>query len=76
VSIEGTGLLVKEDSNFLNLIKVGQTVDADFVSPSGSTPSGIYKVDIKHISKPNKGKNKGHCLVGISLLEKIDPTWP
>jgi len=53
VSIEGTGLPVEEDSNFLNLIKVGQTVDADFVSPSGFTPSGIYKVDIKHISKPN-----------------------
>lgn len=76
VSAEGTGLLVIEDSNFLDLIEVGQTLDADFTSPSGSEPSEMYKVEIKHISKPTKGKNKGHYLVGISLLEKIEPSWP
>ena len=73
VSPEGAGLLVKEDSAFLNLIKVGQIVDSDFLSPKGTNPSGMYKAQIKHISKPAKGRNQGHRIVGISILEKNDP---
>ena len=72
VSIEGAGLLVKEDSAFLNMIEVGQIVNADFISPAGSNPSGMYTAEIKHVTKPGEGKYKGHILVGISILEKTD----
>ncbi len=72
VSIEGAGLMVKEDSAFLNMIEVNQIVNANFISPTGSNPSGMYKAEIKHITKPSKGKNEGHRLVGISILEKTD----
>jgi len=76
VSIEGARLLIKEDSAFLNLIEVDQIVNAAFISPTGSNPSGMYKAAIKHITKPSKGKNEGHCLVGISILEKTDALGP
>jgi hypothetical protein len=76
VSKEGAGLLVKADSAFLNLIEVGQVVDSEFISPTGSNPSGIYKAEIKHITKPSKGENDGHLLVGISILEKINASEP
>ena len=72
VSIEGAGLLVKEDSGFLKLIEVDQIVEADFISPDGTPPNGDYRAKIKHISKPDKGKNEGHCLIGLSILEKIE----
>jgi hypothetical protein len=72
VSSKGAGILIKEDSDFLNMIQVNQTVDVKFISPLGTAPSGNYRVDIKHISKPDKGINAGHCLVGISILQKID----
>ena len=72
VSSNGAGILVKEDSDFLNLIEVGQIVDADFISPSGADPTGNYKAAIRHITKPSDGKNEGHCLVGLSILEKIE----
>jgi hypothetical protein len=72
VSIAGAGLLVKEDSNFLNLVEVGQNLDADFISPTGKMPSGLYKTEIKHISKPGKGERRGHRLVGLSIIGKID----
>ena len=72
VSPEGAGLLVKEDSAFLNLIEIGQIVDSDFISPEGKNPAGMYKAEIKHISNPVKGSNQGHRIVGISILEKID----
>jgi hypothetical protein len=73
VSSDGAGILIKEDSKFLSLIEVGQIVDADFVSPDGTDPAGNYKAEIRHITKPNEGKNKGHFLVGLSILEKLDP---
>ena len=72
VSPEGAGLLVKEDSAFLNLIEIGQVVDSDFLSPKGTNPAGMYKAEIKHISNPVKGRNQGHRIVGISIMEKID----
>jgi len=71
VSSKGAGILIKENSDFLSMIEVDQIVDADFISPKGTAPSGGYKVEIKHITKSGKGKNEGHCLVGISILEKI-----
>ena len=74
VSNKGAGLLVKDDSDFLNMIKVNQLVDANFISPKGAKPSGMYKTEIKHITKPAQDSNKGHCLVGISILKKLN--WP
>ena len=71
VSSKGAGILIKEDSDFLSMIEVDQTVDIDFISPKGTAPSGSYKAAIKHITKPGKGKNEGHCLVGISILQKM-----
>ena len=73
VSSDGAGILIKEDSKFLNLIEVGQIVDAEFISPEGTDPAGDYKAEIRHITKPNEGKHKGHFLVGLMIIEKIDP---
>ena len=70
VSLNGAGFLVKENSNFLNLIEVGQVVKANLLSPTGDAPSGIYKAEIKHITTPRNGKHKGHLLVGVCLIEK------
>jgi hypothetical protein len=72
VSSDGAGILIKEDSKFLNLIEVGQIVDADFISPKGTEPAGNHKAEIRHITKPNEEKNKGHFLVGLKILEIID----
>jgi hypothetical protein len=51
VTTKGAGLLIKDDSAFLKMIEVGQIVEADFISPEGTAPSGIYKAEIKHITK-------------------------
>ena len=72
VSPDGAGILIKEDSKFLNMIKAGQIVDANFISPKGTEPAGNHRTEIRHITKPNEGKNKGHFLVGLKILEKID----
>jgi hypothetical protein len=73
VSSKGAGLLIKNDSEFLNLIAVGQVLEADFISPSGKMPSGMYQVEIKHITEPAAGKHRGHRQVGVSIIEKLGP---
>jgi hypothetical protein len=70
LTAKGAGILIKDDSAFLEMIEVGQIVEADFISPDGTVSSGLYKVEIKHITKLDKKENKGHQLVGLSILEK------
>jgi hypothetical protein len=74
VTTKGAGLLIKDDSAFLKMIEVGQIVEADFISPEGTAPSGIYKAEIKHITKLDNQDHQGHRLVGISILKKLDKT--
>ena len=72
VTAKGAGLLIKDDSAFMKMIEVGQIVEADFTSPEGMAPSGLYKVEIKHITKLDQQEHKGHQMVGLSILKKVD----
>jgi len=72
LTAKGAGLLIKDDSAFLNMIEVGQIVEADFISPEGTAPSGLYEAEIKHITKLDMRKHRGQQLVGLSILKKID----
>ena len=72
VTTKGAGLLIKDDSAFLEMIEVGQIVEADFISPEGVVPSGFYRAEVKHITKLDKQERRGHQLVGLSILKKLD----
>jgi hypothetical protein len=72
VTRNGAGLLIKDDSAFLEMIEVGQIIEVDFISPEGTDPSGMFKTEIKHITKLDQQKYKGHQLVGLSILKKLD----
>ena len=72
VSPKGAGILIKDDSAFLTMIEVGRILEVNFISPRGSEPAGYYKVEIKHISRLKKSRYKGHLVIGISILEKLE----
>jgi hypothetical protein len=72
VTAKSAGLLIKDNSAFLKMIEVGQIVEADFISPEGTPPSGLYKAEIKHITKLDMQEHRGHHLVGLSILKKVD----
>ena len=74
VTNEGASILIKDDSAFLKMIEVGQIAPVTFISPNGSNPSGKYQIQVKHISELNNKMYKGHRLVGISMLKKLDQT--
>ena len=71
VTAKGAGILIKDDSAFLNMIEKDQIVDVNFISPQGSNPSGRYSAKIKHITSPDKQEHNGHRLVGISIVKKL-----
>ena len=72
VTAKSAGLLIKDNSAFLKMIEVGQIVEADFISPEDTPPSGLYKAVIKHITKHDMQEYRGHYLVGLSILKRVD----
>ena len=72
VTTKGAGILIKDDSAFLNMIEVGQIVEVNLLSPQGSNPSGMYKAKIRHITNIEKQEYRGHLLVGISIINELD----
>jgi hypothetical protein len=72
VSPRGAGLLVNVNSGFLKIIKTGQVVEVDFISPQGQEPAGSYKAEIKHITETSDGQYRGIRRVGLQILEKLE----
>jgi hypothetical protein len=73
ISEKGAGVVVKAGSHFLNLIEVGQELNMKLLSPAEpANPSGHYLSRVQHISKLASGRFKGHLVVGMSMLKKIN----
>lgn len=72
VSMQGAGILINANSRFLKTIERKQILEAKFISPRGEEPSGMFKAEIKHITEMDQGLYKGHIVVGIQILERID----
>jgi hypothetical protein len=62
-------ILVKENSNILPLLKVGQTVKVKYYPEDSTPPTGYQKTIIRHVTKNDQGRLKGHFLVGLEILE-------
>ena len=74
-SQNGFCLLVKEDSNILDHIHVGQILNIRSYSEDKMEPSEIFLSEIKHITKKDEGPYAGHQLVGLMILEKQNQTY-
>jgi hypothetical protein len=64
-------VLVREDSEILPRIKVGDILDMRYYTGSSSSPSEDLKTEIRHITKDD-GRFKGHYLVGLSIVSEED----
>jgi hypothetical protein len=69
LSSRGICLLVKEGSEILNKIKVGDIVDMRYYEIEATKPTEYKKTEIRHITKDTEGRFKGHYLIGISILD-------
>jgi hypothetical protein len=69
-SKNGFCLLVKEDSNILEHIHVGQILNIRSYSEDNMESAEILLSKIKHITKKDESPYTGHQLVGLMVLEK------
>jgi len=70
VSSTKIGILVKESSAVLKHLRVGDTLNMKYYPVKSSEHPKYLETRIEHITKDEKGRFRGHNLVGLSVLEK------
>jgi hypothetical protein len=66
----GLGILVNESSEVLKRLTVGDALEMKFNPINGSDAAECLKTEIRHITRMDKGRFRGHYLVGIQILER------
>ena len=69
VSASGMCILVKENSEVLRHIRIGDTLEMTYHAADSSGAHANLKTEIKHITRNVDGRFQGHYLVGLSILE-------
>ena len=69
ISSKGICSLIKENSDILNYLHMGDVLNMKYYPMKSSESAQNKKTEIKHITKYDQGRYKGHCLVGILILE-------
>ena len=69
ISTKGVCVLIREDSDILKHLEVGDILDMKYYPGDLLSPPVNLKTQIKHITKDDEGRFKNHYLVGLSILE-------
>ena len=69
ISSKGMCILVKEGSDVLKSLKVGDILDMKYYTEEHSSQPNQFKTKIEYIIKDVQGRFKGHRLVGLSIIE-------
>jgi hypothetical protein len=72
ISPKGICVLVKEGSDLLNQLKVGDILDLKYYRSDPLKSADHLKTQIGYITKDDTGRFKGVYLVGLSILENQD----
>ena len=68
-SPEGMGMLVREDDEgILKKLRIGNQIRVEYKTPEASMDMDL---EIRHITRIERGKYKGHHQVGLSLLSDL-----
>ena len=62
-------VLIKEDSDILPRLKVGEILNMKYYSTGSVHPPECLETAIRHITKNDQGRFKGHYLVGLEIIE-------
>lgn len=63
-------VLVKETSDIVSRLKVGETLNVKYYSSPSSPTKGYQKTAVRQITKNDRGRLRGHYLVGLEILER------
>ncbi|MBU2499394.1 MAG: hypothetical protein KKE57_10870 [Proteobacteria bacterium] len=67
VSSKGMCVLVKEDSDILSHLKVGDVIDMKYYQDDSFRPVEYLKTEIRHITKDDTGRFRDNYLVGLAI---------
>ncbi len=70
-SSSGLGLLVREDSDLLKYIQVGDVFSVTYHEDTSPGTVRTETVQIRHISPPATGKPENHVIVGVSFCDRV-----
>jgi hypothetical protein len=70
-SLNGACILLKEGSSMLPFLSVDQTLTIKFLTLDRTSPAGFFKTAVRHITRTEAGRFRGHYLVGIEILERL-----
>ena len=72
VSASGISILVKEDSEVINHIKVGDTLGMKYYLKESSEDPVNLKTEIRHITRDVPERISGHVLIGLSTKKSTE----
>ena len=70
VSTEGLCILVDENSEVLKHLKAGDVIDMKYYLSESMGTTEALKTEIRHVTKNADKRFKGHCQVGLLILEE------
>ena len=68
ISSKGIAILVRDDSEVLKHLKVGDVIEMKYYATDTSVAPEHLRTQIKHITQDKGGRFKGHRLVGLEVL--------
>jgi hypothetical protein len=68
LSETGLGILVQQSSDIVNHIKVGDILNMKYLAQKPE-PAVEIKTQIKHITKIDAGRYRGHYTVGLKIIQ-------
>ncbi len=70
LSQKGMCVLVREDSAILEHVKVGERLKMKYYPTDLLGPVEHLETEVRHITKDDEGRFKGHYMLGLLILEK------
>ena len=69
LSPRGMCIMAREESSILNHLKVGDILNMRYYKTDLPQPSDYTKTEIRHITREEEGRFKGHYLIGLAIYE-------
>ena len=67
VDSDSVQIIIRDDSDLLNWLKVGSRLESKFYSNENNPSINEFETEISHIMKADEGRFKGHYLVRLSV---------
>ena len=69
VSSQGLCILVRQDSNILPHLVVGNILEMEYQKTPSTEHGQVFQTRISHVTHQDQGRFRGHSLVGLKVVD-------